>query len=103
MLEVMKLIGNLSAGLGTGRNVHLNFSRDALLATLFQAKKSINTRDISSAAELDCRDIILLAEELIKTTATGSEDRKRYILANFILRYGLQADEVDDIGRILLV
>lgn len=103
MLEVMKLVGNLTAGLGGERGGHLNFSRDALMSTLFEMKRSYQFNDESSRAELECRDVILLAEELIKTTDTGSEAKKKEILSRFVSRYGLQPEEIDDIGKILLV
>lgn len=105
MLEVMKLIGNLPGGLGTDKTSNLNFSRDALLSTLAEAihDKQVDGCDGPINTCLECKDIILMAQDLIQQTETGSEQRKKSLLKGFISKYELSREEIEDIGKILLV
>lgn len=101
----MKLIGNLPAGLGSSESNHLNFSRDVLLATIYQSRDVDNESNTPMGAitELSCRDVIHLAESIVKTTDTGSEERKRQILSSFLNKFEMQNAEVDLLGKVLLV
>lgn len=99
----MKLIGNISAGLGANQSVHLNFSKDVLLDTVRQAIDKDFDESTGAITNLSCRDVIHLAEEISKTIATGSEEKKRSILERFLNRHEMSDADIDLLAKVLLV